>query len=87
MEAAKPEEGVGELEQAQEVGAVFDVADEQRAAFGQPRQRPLDHPAFWQQNEALSGSLSLGQLDHLQLDPVFSCGLSWLRAGPQGWYG
>jgi hypothetical protein len=44
METAKPEEGAGELEHAQEVSGVLVVADEQRAALGQPGQRPLHDP-------------------------------------------
>jgi hypothetical protein len=44
VQAAKPEECAGELQQPQEVRAVFVIADEQGAAFREPRQRPLDDP-------------------------------------------
>lgn len=44
MRTAKPEERAGELQQPQEVRAVLVIADEQRAALGQPHQRPLDDP-------------------------------------------
>jgi hypothetical protein len=39
LQAAEPEQRAGELEQRQEVGGVFVVADEQRPALGQPGER------------------------------------------------
>ncbi len=45
MQAAEPEQGAGELEQSSKIRGVFVVADEQRAALGQPRQRAFHHPA------------------------------------------
>src|SRR5260221_2776907 len=45
MQATEPEQGAGELEQRQEIGRALVVANEQRPALGEPRQRALDHPA------------------------------------------
>jgi hypothetical protein len=45
MQAAKPEQGAGKLEQRQEVGRPFVVPDEQRPAFGEPGKRAFDDPA------------------------------------------
>lgn len=45
MQAAKPEERAGELQQPQEVRALLIIADEQRPALGEPRQRPLHQRA------------------------------------------
>ncbi len=44
MQAAKPEERAGELEQPQEVRAALVVAHQERPALGQPRERPFDDP-------------------------------------------
>src|SRR5260221_4397055 len=45
MQAAKPQQGAGELEQAQEVSRALVVTNEQRAALREPRQRAFDDPA------------------------------------------
>src|SRR5260221_14674952 len=45
MQAAKPQQGAGELEQAQEVSRALVVTNEQRAALRKPRQRAFDDPA------------------------------------------
>src|SRR5215813_4950003 len=45
MQASEPKQRTRELEQRQEVGGMFVVADEQRPALGEPRQRALHHPA------------------------------------------
>ena len=45
MESAAPEERAGELDQAFVVVGVFVVADEDRAAFGEPGEGAFDDPA------------------------------------------
>jgi hypothetical protein len=43
--AAEPEQGTGELEQAEVIAGVFVPADQQGTALGQPPQGPLHDPA------------------------------------------
>src|ERR671925_137323 len=44
LEAPEPEEGAGELKESEVVARMLVVADEDRAALGQPGKRPLHHP-------------------------------------------
>jgi len=45
MEAPVPKKGAGELDEPEVVDGLLVVADEDRAALGEPGERALNHPA------------------------------------------
>src|SRR5260221_9902535 len=74
MQATEPEQGAGELEQRQEIGRALVVANEQRTALGEPRQRALDHPASRREPLLPGGQIELLLPDAAQMrDVVVAC--------------
>src|SRR5260370_18128347 len=70
MQATEPEQGAGELEQRQEIGRALVVANEQRPALGDPRQRALHHPAARREPLLPGGQIELLLPDAAQLRHV-----------------
>ncbi len=70
MEAAKPEQGAGGLEQCQEVGGTLVVANEQRPALREPRQSSLYHPAARREALLTGGQIELLLRDAAQVRDV-----------------